>query len=140
MIFVIKHTISDPEFTFKGGVIKPAHACRYMGEKIDSKLTPKNHLISVSSSTANAFRSLYLARNQVVLKERIDVFQVICSLSSFFQWSTPQTFTANKTETSKQANELGDKILWFSKKLTTPWIFSLRVVVCQPKCLSQNLA
>ena len=97
MIFFINHTISDPEFTFNGRVIKPAHACRYMGEKIDSNLTPKNNLISVSSSTANAYRSLYLARNQVVLKERIDVFQIICSLSSFLQWSIPLKLLQPKT-------------------------------------------
>ena len=34
MLFFTNHTNSDPEFSFKGKVIKPAHACRYLGVKL----------------------------------------------------------------------------------------------------------
>ena len=65
------HTNSDPEFTFKGKVIKPAHAFGYLGVQIDSNLTLENHLNSVLSKMDNAIRSLYLVRNQIPLKVRI---------------------------------------------------------------------
>ena len=42
MLFSTNQTYSDPEFIFKGEVIKPAHACRYLGEKIDSNTTFEN--------------------------------------------------------------------------------------------------
>ena len=60
MLSFTNHTNSDPEFSFKGEVIKPAHACRYLGEQIDSKLTFENHLNSVLTKLAHAIRSLYL--------------------------------------------------------------------------------
>ena len=75
MLLFTNHTISDPDFSFNGGVIKPAHACRYLGVQIDSNLTFENHLNSVLSKMSNAIRSLYLVRNQIPLKVRIDVFK-----------------------------------------------------------------
>ena len=68
MLLFTNHTISDPDFSFKGGVIKPAHVCRYLGVQIDSNLTFENHLNSVLSKMSNAIRSLYLVRNQIPLK------------------------------------------------------------------------
>ena len=35
MLFFTNNTNSDPEFPFKGEVIKPARACRYLGVQID---------------------------------------------------------------------------------------------------------
>ena len=64
-VILFKYTNSDPEFTFKGEVIKPGYACRYLGVQIDSNLTFENHLISVLSKMANAIPSLYLVRNQI---------------------------------------------------------------------------
>ena len=55
MLFFANHTNSDPEFSFKGEVIKPAHACRYLGVQIDSNLTFENYLNQ--SKMANAIRS-----------------------------------------------------------------------------------
>ena len=66
MLFFTNYTNSDPEFTFKGEVIKAAHACRYLGVQIDLNLTFENHLHSVLSKIANAIRSLYLV-NQIPL-------------------------------------------------------------------------
>ena len=60
MLFFTNHTNSDPEFSFKVEVTKPAHECRYLGVQIDSNLTFENHLNSVLSTMANAIRSLYL--------------------------------------------------------------------------------
>ena len=77
MLFFTNHTKSVTEFSFKGKVTKPAHACRYLGVQIDSNLTFENHLNSVSSKMANAIRSLYLVRNQTTLKVRIDVFKSV---------------------------------------------------------------
>ena len=58
MLFFKNRTISDPEFTFKGEVIKPAHSCCYLGVQNDSNLFFENHLNSVLSKMANAFGSL----------------------------------------------------------------------------------
>ena len=68
MLFFTNHTNSDPEV--KGEVIKPAHACRYMGVQIDSNLTFENHLNSVLSKMANAIRSSYLVRNQIPFESK----------------------------------------------------------------------
>ena len=84
MLLFTNLTNSNPEFSFKGGVIKPAHACRYLVVQIDSNLTSENHLNSVLSKMANAIRPLYLVRNQIPLKVRIDVFKsVVLSHLSF---------------------------------------------------------
>ena len=70
--------------SFQGESIKTAHACRYLGVTIHSKLTFENHLNSVLSKIlkcllvakmANAIRSLYLVKNQIRSKVRIDVFK-----------------------------------------------------------------
>ena len=45
------HTNSDPEFSFKGEVIKTAHAYRYLGVQIDSNLTFEYHLDLILSKT-----------------------------------------------------------------------------------------
>ena len=84
MLFFTNHTHSDPEISFKGEVIKPAHASPYLGVQIDSNLTFENHLNSVLSKMANAIRFLYLVRNQIHLKVKIDVFKsVVLSHLSF---------------------------------------------------------
>ena len=84
MLFFTNHNNSYPEFSFKGEVTKPAHSCRYLGVQIDSNLNFENHLNSVLSKMANAIRSLYLVRNQIPLKIRIDVFKsVVLSYLSF---------------------------------------------------------
>ena len=44
---------------------------------------------------ASAIRSLYLVRNQIPLKVRIDVFKSVV-LSSFFQWSIPPNSYSEK--------------------------------------------
>ena len=75
MLFFTNHSNSDPEFTFKGEFIKPAHACRYLGVQIDSNITFENHLKSVLSRMAHAIRCLYLVRNHNPLKVRIAVFK-----------------------------------------------------------------
>ena len=59
MLFVTNHTNSDPEFTYKGEVIRPLHDCRYLGVQIDSNLSFENYLNSVLIKMANAIRSLY---------------------------------------------------------------------------------
>ena len=93
MLFFTNHTNSDTEFSFKGGVIKPSHACSYLGVQIDSNLTFENHLNSVSSKMANAIRSLYLVRNQITLKVRIDVFMSVVLSHLPFSGVFLQTFT-----------------------------------------------
>ena len=55
-----------------------------MGVQIDSNLTFENQLNSVLSKMAIAIRSLYLVRNQIPLKVRIDIFKsVVLSYLSF---------------------------------------------------------
>ena len=93
MFFFTNHTNSDPEFSFKGKVIKPAHACRYLGVQIDSNLTFENHLNSGLSKMADAIRSLYLVRNQIPLKVRTDVFKLVVLLHLSFSGVFLQTPT-----------------------------------------------
>ena len=103
MLFFTNNTNSDPEFSFKGKVIKPARACRYMGVQIDSNLTFENHLNSVLSKTANAIPSLYLVRNQIPLKVRIDVFKSVV-LSHFSSSGVFLQTLPAKNKPHKQAN------------------------------------
>ena len=83
MFFFTNHTNSDPEFSFKGEMIKPAHACCYLQVEIDTKSTFKNHMHSALSKMANAIRSLYLVRNQIPLKVRNVFKSVVLSHLSF---------------------------------------------------------
>ena len=141
MLFFTNHTNSDPEFSFKGEVIKPAHACRYLGVQIDSNLTFENHLNSVLSKMANAIRSLYLVKNQIPLKVRIDVFKSVVLSHLSFSGVFLQTLTVKNINRINRQINWGIKVCYFFfKNLTTPLIFSLRIVSCQPNCLSQKLA
>ena len=97
---------SDPEFSFKRKIIKPAHACRYLGVQIDSNLTYENHLNSVLSKMANAFRSLNLVRNQIPLKVRIDVFKSVVFSHLSFSGVFLQTLTV------KNINRINRQINW----------------------------
>ena len=106
MLFFTNDTNLGPEFTFKGEVIEADHACCYLGVQIDSNLTFQNHLNLVLRKMANAIRSLYLVRNQIPLKVRVDVFKsVLLSLLSssgiFFQ-----------TLTAKNINRINSQSNW----------------------------
>ena len=116
MLFFINDTNSDPEFPFKGEIIKPAHACRYLGVQIDSNLTFENHLNSVLSKMANAIRSLYLVRNQIPLKMRIDVFKsVVLSHLSFSGVFLQTLIVKNLNRINRQIN-WGIKVCYFPQK------------------------
>ena len=105
MLFFTNHTNSDPEFSFKGEVIKPAHACRYLGVQIDSNLIIENHLNSVLSKMANAIHSLYLVRNQISFKVRLDVFKSVVLSQLSFSGVFLQTLTAkNINRINRQIN------------------------------------
>ena len=113
MLFFTNHTNSDPEFSFKGEVIKTAHACSYLGVQIDSNLTFENNLNSVLSKMANAIRSLYLVRNQIPLKVRIDVFKsVVLSHLSFSGVFLPALTVKNLSRINRQIN-WGIKVCYF---------------------------
>ena len=105
MLFFTDHTNSDPKISFKGEVIKPAKACRYLGVQIDSNLTFENHLNSVLSKMANAIRSLYLVRNQIPLKVTIDVFKSVVLSHLSFSGVFLQTLTVkNIIRINRQIN------------------------------------
>ena len=106
MLFFTNITNSDPEFSFKGEVIKPAHACHYLGVQIDSNLTFENHLNLVLSKMANAIRSLYLVRIQIPLKIRTDVFKSVVLSHLSFSGVFLQTLTV------KNINRINRQINW----------------------------
>ena len=108
MIFFTNH----PEFSFKGEVTKPAHACRYLGVQIDSNLTFENHLNSVLSKMANAI-CLYLVRNQIPLKVRIDLLKsVVLSHLSFSAVFLQILTVKNINRINRQIN-WGIKVCYF---------------------------
>ena len=109
MLFFTNHNNSDPEFSFKGEVIKPAHACRYLGVQVDSNLIFKNHLNSVLSKMANAIRSLFLVINQIPFKVRIDVFKSVVLSHISFSGVFLQTLTV------KNINRINRQINWVIK-------------------------
>ena len=115
MLFFTNHTNSDPEFSFKGEVIKPAHACRYLGVQIDSNLTFENHLNKVLSKMANGIRSLYLVRNQI-LKVRIDVFKSVVLSHLSFSGVFLQTLTGKNINRINRQINCGIKICSFRQK------------------------
>ena len=116
MLFFTDHTNSDPEISFKGEVIKPAHACRYLGVQIDSNLTFENHLNSVLSKMANAIRSLYLVRNQIPLKVRIDVFKSVVLSHLSFSGVFLQTLTVKNINRINRQINWGIKVCYFRQK------------------------
>ena len=116
MLFFTNHTNSDPEFSFKGEVIKPAHACQYLGVQIDSKLTFENHLNSILSKMANAIRSLYFIRNQIPLKVKIDVFKSVVFSHLSFSGVFLQTLTVKNINRINRQINWGIKICYFRQK------------------------
>ena len=106
MLFFTNHTNSDPEFSFKGEVIKRAHSCHYLGVQIDSSLNFENHLNSVLSKMANAIRSLYLVRNQIPLEVRNNVFKSVVFSHLSFSGVFLQSLTV------KNIKRINRKINW----------------------------
>ena len=84
MLFFTNHFNTDPEITFEGEVITPAHTFRYLEVQTSSNLTLWDLLNTVSSKMATAIRSLYPARNQIFKKKEL-IFSIIPYLSSFFE-------------------------------------------------------
>ena len=117
MLFFTNHTNSDPEFPLKGEVIKPAHACRYLGVQIDSNLTFENQLISFLSKMTNAIRSLYLVRNQIALKVRIDVFKSVVLSHLSFSEVFLQTLTVKNINRINSQINWGINVCYFRQKL-----------------------
>ena len=116
MLFFTNNTNSDPEFSFKGDVIKPARACLYLGVQIDSYLTFENHLISVFSKMANAIRSLYLVRNQIPLKVRIEIFKSVVLSHLSFSGVLLQALTAKNIKCINRQINWGIKVCYFRQK------------------------
>ena len=117
MLFFTDHTNSDPEISFKGEVIKPAHACRYLGVQIDSNLSFENHLNSVLSKMADAIRSLYLVRNQIPLKVKIDVFKSVVLSHLSFSGGFLQTPTVKNINRINRQINWGIKVCYFRQKI-----------------------
>ena len=55
--------------------MKPIDECRYLGVILDKELTYQKQLNNVISKMALAIRSIYLVRNQIPLKARINLFR-----------------------------------------------------------------
>ena len=129
MLFFTNHTNSVPEFSFKGEVIKPDHAYRYLGVQVDSNLTSENHLNSVLSKTANAIRSFYFVRNQIPLKVGIEVFKSVVLSHLSFNGVFLQTLTVKNINRINRQIKWGIKVCFFFVQiLTTPLIFPLKIV------------
>ena len=87
VLFFTDYTKSDSEFTFKGEVIQPANACRYLGAHFNSNLT-----------FANAFRSLYLVTDLIPLNVRFDVLQLYSLIFLSVECDIPsKSLAKNKT-------------------------------------------
>ena len=87
-----------------------------MGAQIDSNLTFENHLNSVLSDMVNAIRSLYLVRNQIPLKVRIDVFKSVVLSHLSFCGVFLQTLTVkNIIRINRQIN-WGINVCYFRQK------------------------
>ena len=112
-MFFFSNNNTDPGFSFKGEVIKPAHACRYLGVQIDSNLTFENHLNSVLSKMAIAIRSLYLVRNQIPSKVRIDVFKSVVLSHLSFSGVILQTLTVKIINRINRQINWGIKVCYF---------------------------
>ena len=139
MLFFFNHTKSDPEFSFKGEVIKPDHTYRYSGLQIDSNLTSENHLKSVLSKMANAIRSSYLVRSQTPLKVSIDVLKSVLLSHLSFSGVFLQTLTAeNKNRINRQIN--WGKVCYFRQKSDHCIELLIKDSIYQPNCLSQKIA
>ena len=122
MLIFTNHTFLNPELSFKGKVIKPAHLCRYLGVEIYSNLTFENHLKSVLSKTANAIRSFHVVSNQIPLKVGYIFFKSVVLSHLFSVEYSFKLFSKNMNSINKQIN-WGNKIVIFFGKLSTPLIF-----------------
>ena len=116
MLFFTNHTNSHPEFSFKREVIKSAHACRYLRVQIDSNLTFEIQLKSVLSKMANAIRSLYHVRKQILLKVRIDVLKSVILSHLSFSGVFLQTLTVKNINRINRQINWGIKVFYFRQK------------------------
>ena len=60
--------------------LKPTDEVRYLGVILDKELTYQKQLNNVISKMALAIRSIYLVRNQITLKARINLFRSLVLL------------------------------------------------------------
>ena len=104
---------------FKGNRLEPSDTCRYLGVIIDRELTCQKQLNKVISKMASSIRSLYLIRDQVPLKMRINYLKslVLSHLdfsAIFFQ--NLSSYTIDRI--NKQIN-LGIKVCFMKTKYDT---------------------
>ena len=60
---------------FKSHSLKSTDECRYLGVILDKEVTYQKQLNNVISKMALAITSIYLVRNQIPLKARINLFR-----------------------------------------------------------------
>ena len=89
---------------------------------------------------ANAIRSLHLVRNQISLKLRIDVFKSVVLSHLSFSGVSLQTFTAKNINRINRQINWGLNVCYFRQKFDHSIDLLIKVVSCQPNCLSQKLA
>ena len=102
---------------FEGEDSNPAHASRYLVIQNDSNLTFENHLNSVLGKMANAICSIYLVRNQIPSKVRIDVFKSIVLSHLSFSGVFLHTLTVKNANCINRQFNWRFKVCYFRQKL-----------------------
>ena len=103
---------------FNSHSLKPTDEVRYLGVILDKELTYQKQLNNVISKMALANRSIYLVRNQIPLKARINLFRSLVlshlEISAIFFQSLP-SYSIDRI--NKQIR-WGKKFAFFEQNMT----------------------
>ena len=105
----------EPKVTFNRNLIKSAESCRYLGIRLDSKLTFEAQR-NVVKKMAAAIRSLYLVRNHIPLEVRLQVFKSLVLSHLSFIGVYLQTLSAENMQRINQQINWGIKVCYVRRK------------------------
>ena len=101
---------------FNSHLLKPTDECRYLGVIFDKQLTYQEQLNNVISKMASAIRSIYLVRNEIHLKARINLFRSLVLSHLEFSAISFQSLPSYSIDRINKQIRWGLKVCFFRTK------------------------
>ena len=100
---------------FNNHSLKPTDEVRYLGVILDKELTYQKQLYNLVSKMALAIRSIYLVRNQIPLKARINLFRSLVLSHLEFSATFFQSLPSYSIERINKKIRWGIKVFFRTK-------------------------
>ena len=118
MVFKIQKLPTVNCVEFKSHSLKPIDECRYLGVILDKELTHQKQINNVIIKMAVAIGSIYLIRNQIPLKARINLFRSLVLSHLEFSTILFQNLPSYSIDRINKQIRWGIKLCFFEENMT----------------------